>query len=101
MRSIALQRGANVGILQRGVTNIASPFSFNNKQSINIITVLESQKGHPGWPIRCIETGKKWLTQGSAAKDLGVSESVMSGHIQGKLPDIYGLHFERMSLIPA
>ena len=100
MRSTVLQRGAGVGILHSEVTNTASPFSFGNKQSINIITVLESQKGHPGWPVRCVETGQKWLSQGAAAKELGVSEGLMSGHVQGKIPDIFGLHIERMSLAP-
>lgn len=100
MRGTVLPRGAGVGILPRGVTNTTSPFSFGNKQSINIISVLESERGHPGWPVRCIETGQKWLTQGAAAKDLGVSEGLMSGHVQGKIPDIFGLHIERMSLVP-
>ena len=101
MRGTVLHSGAGVGILHSEVTNTASPFSFGNKQSINIITVLESQKGHPGWPIRCIETGQKWLSQGAGAEALDVSKSMMSSHISKNIPDnIHGLHFERMSLVP-
>lgn len=98
MRSNVLQRGAGISILPRGVTNTAS-FVFKNKQTINVITVVKrSGRGHPGWPVQNKETLRTFFTQGEAARWANSYESVMSGHLQGKIPDVNGLHFEHVSL---
>lgn len=98
MRSNVLQRGAGIGILPRGVTNTASQF-FTNRSTINVITVLErTGRGHPGYPVRNLETMHPFFSQGEAAKAFGISESALSGHLKGKIPDVSGLHFERVSL---
>lgn len=100
VRGTVLRSGAGVGILHSGVTNAPSQF-FTRNSTINIITVVESERGHPGWPIKCVETGQKWLKQGAAAFANDVSPSMMSTHITKNIPDnIHGLHFVRTSLTP-
>ena len=98
VRSNILQRGMREEGLQRGPFNAAS-FVFSNKQTISVTTVLDRDgRGHPGWPVRNLETKQIFFSQGEAARAFDVSESVLSGHLKGKIPDVYGLHFERVSL---
>lgn len=99
MRSNVLRGGACESGLRGGPTNTAS-LVFRNKQTINVTTVLDREgRGHPGWPVRNVETKQVYLTQGAAAKAAGVTESLMSAHINGKFPDIDGLHYERVNLL--
>lgn len=59
-------------------------------------TVYNGTRGHPGFITRCIETGELFLTQSSAARSVGSSNSIMSTHLNGKLEDVNGYHFERV-----
>ena len=54
-------------------------------------------RGHPGWPVRNLETKHVFLSQKEAANAFNIPESLMSGHINGKFPDVDGLHFERIN----
>lgn len=85
-----------------GPTNTASfSFMFKSPQKINIATVVDREgRGHPGWPIRNIETKAISLSQRSAAKAFDIPEGRLSGHLKGRYPDVDGLHFERVNLIP-
>lgn len=101
MRGTRLQGGLGTSGLQGGPSNTAS-LIFRNKQIIKITTVLDREgRGHPGWPVRNLETKRIFLSQKEAADAIGVPESLMSAHVTGKFPDIDGLHFERVNLIPA
>lgn len=98
MRSNIAQRGMGGGNAQRGLNNTAS-FIYGKNHVVNVTTVLDREgRGHPGWPVRNIETKRNFLSQVEAAKYFDVSESVLSGHLNGKFPDVNGLHFERISL---
>lgn len=98
MRSSGLRGGPCAKGLRGGPGNTASQF-FNNKSTINITTVIEREgRGHPGWPVRNLETKQVFLTQKDAADAFNIPESLMSGHVNGKFPDIDGLHFERINL---
>jgi hypothetical protein len=100
MRSNGLQGGPYVEGLRGGPENIAS-FNFRNSQTINVTTVIDRDgRGHPGWPVRNLETKHIFLSQKEAAKAFDIPQSLMSGHINGKFPDIDGLHFERVNLVP-
>jgi len=103
VRSSIAQRGIREGLnAQRGLTNTASYFSFGNKQTINITTVLDREgRGHPGWPVRNLEFKKVFFSQREAANTFDISEGILSLHLQGKLPDAGGLHFERVNLVPS
>lgn len=83
-----------------GSANIASHFSFGDK-TINITTVLNrAGRGHPGWPVQNLETNQVFFSQKQAADAFGISETFLSGHLQGKYPDANGLHFQRVNLVP-
>ena len=98
MRGNTAQGGVDVNAAQGGTIDIAS-LIYRNKGTINAITVMEREgRGHPGWPCRNVETGKNFLSQRDAANYYGVPEGILSAHINGKFPDVDGLHFERVNL---
>jgi hypothetical protein len=83
----------------RGVPTNTASFNFRNKQTVNVTTVLDREgSGHPGWPVRNLETKRIFFSQKDAAKTYDIPESVLSAHLKGKFQDVDGLHFERVSL---
>lgn len=77
------------------------PLTFFSKQgeiTTNIINVLERDgRGHPGYIVHCKETGDVFASQKQAADAFNIPSAVLSLHIRGKLDDVNGLHFERIS----
>lgn len=72
------------------------PLSFFSKQSNNVIAVIEKEgPGHPGYITHCVETGKDFATQGEAARAYGINSKTMSWHMNNKLENANGLHFNR------
>lgn len=98
-----IMRGRHAGI--QGVpdgrdTVTMRPFNFLSPIN-NVTTVIEREgRGHPGYIVRCIETGEYFLSQNEAAKKIGTYPSLISGHLQGKFPDVDGFHFERLGMMP-
>lgn len=100
MRGNAARGAAGEGSARGAVTNTSS-FLFRSPQTVNVLTVVEREgRGHPGWPVRNLETKRIDLSQKSAAQHFGIPEKVLSGHLNGKFDDVDGLHFERVSLTP-
>lgn len=92
-------RGAMGDSGVRGAPTNTASFTFRNKQTINVTTVLDREgRGHPGWPVRNIETKRIFFSQREAADTFDISYSALSGHLNGKFSDVDGLHFERISL---
>jgi|KBSMisStaDraftv2_1062788.scaffolds.fasta_scaffold27891_6 hypothetical protein len=88
-------RGRTVAGFAASEVNIR-PFAFFSKQ--NVVTVIEREgRGHPGYLVKCLETGDIFRTQGDAARALGVDGKTMTRHILGDLPHVNDLHFERLS----
>lgn len=101
MRSNTARGGVLDDVARGGAINKAS-LIFRNSQNINVTTVLDREgRGHPGWPVRNLETKKVFLSQREAAQAFGIAEGLLSGHLKGKFPDVDGLHFERINLMPA
>jgi len=103
VRSNAAQGGAGGGNAQGGLTNTASrSFLIKSPQTIiKTINVLERDgRGHPGYPIRNLETKHIEFSQKAMADYFGISEGLLSGHLNGKFPDVDGLHFERVNFVP-
>lgn len=101
MRSIAAQGGASEDNAQGGLINTAS-LIFKSTQTVNVVTVLDREgRGHPGYPVRNLETKRVFLSQKDAAEAFKIPEGLLSGHINGKFPDVDGLHFERVNLMAA
>lgn len=95
-RHAVLQRGAD-GPDVATMRSLCFNFFSNQKDSGNVTaTILREGRGHPGYITRWLEEMIDYETQGLAAKEHGVSSSVMSGHLQGKLPDVNGQHFVRV-----
>lgn len=98
VRSNTAQRGVSECAAQLGNANTAS-FTFRSPQTINITTVVDRDgRGHPGWPVRNLEMNRIFFSQREAASAFDISEGALSGHLQGKYPDVAGLHFERVNL---
>jgi len=98
LRDNIAQRGMGEGNAQRGLTNTVS-FIFKSPQTMKITTVLDREgRGHPGWPVRNLETKRVDLSQKAAADFFGINEGILSGHLKGKFEDANGLHFERVNL---
>lgn len=81
----AQSRGFSFALYMRNVGNATA-------------TVHTGKKGHPGFVTRCLETGALFPSQNKAAEAMGVSPSVMSGHLSGALGSVNDLHFERVFL---
>lgn len=76
------------------------PLSIFANQKNNIVTVIEREgRGHPGYLIKCLETGEIFSSQAVAADAAGTSPWFMSGHINGRFPDVNGRHFDRVSVV--
>jgi hypothetical protein len=76
-------------------------FSFMGKNSNNksIVNVIEREgRGHPGYIVRCLENEIGYLSQKLACDDLDINYKHMSDHLNGRRPDINGLHFERIKV---
>lgn len=76
------------------------PFNlFSNRCNVNVVNVLEREgRGHPGYIVRCLETGTEFFSQKKAASNENVSDAIMSLHLRGKIDDINGYHFERLQV---
>lgn len=95
MRGIASQhidRG-NAVIAKRGIAVQGKSVVMNNVSYIS-----SRRQGAPSWVVRCIETGEIFTSQLSAAKELGISSSDLSQHLNGRKEHAQGFHFERICL---
>lgn len=65
------------------------------RQTNVVVTELE-RHGHPGYLVRCEETGGVFASQNRAAEACGISPANLSQHLNGKYESAGGLHFERL-----
>lgn len=87
------------GVLDGPAKVAVSPLAFFSHQTNNVVAVIEREgRGHPGYPVWCSETNESWPTQNAAAKGLGVYPSLVSGHLNGKFPDVDGKHLHRVNV---
>jgi len=83
--------------LQRGSVFVR-PLNFLSRNN-NVVSVVEREgRGHPGYIVRCIETGDMFLSQKEVAKAYNCPDSILSMHLRGKIPDFAGHHFERVGI---
>ena len=79
------------------MTVFVRPFAFLSKQTI-VNVIHREGRGHPGYMVLCRETGDVFSSQAEAAAEIGTSAQNMSSHLNGRFSDVYGLHFERLSV---
>jgi len=78
-RTTQINTGCAVNNIETDVTNIYQLVSrFGNKL------------GHPGNAVLDLNTGERWEAQHLAAKNLGVSDSRLSKHLNGDKPNLNG-----------
>jgi hypothetical protein len=74
------------------------PFSLFSKQDNQIVTTIHnSTRGHPGFRVLNLEHMIDFNTQGETAKAFGISPAMLSSHLNGKIDNVNGLHFERIA----
>lgn len=73
------------------------PLSFLSKQDNVVNVVARTGRGHPGYLIRCLDTNEYFSSQREAASVFGISETLLSKHLSGKLENAEGYNFERLS----
>jgi len=73
------------------------PISVLSKQNV-LAVVYKGGPGHPGFPVWCIETGEGFVNQAAAARSANISNGIMSKHLNGVLPHVRDLHYERLSI---
>jgi hypothetical protein len=92
-RYVSLHKGLNgpAGATVRSL-NIFS-------KSGDVVTTIHSGgRGNPGFRVHNFEHNLDFDTQGAAARTFNIPENVMSLHLNKKIPDAYGWHFERISV---
>jgi hypothetical protein len=73
------------------------PLSFFSKQENLVKIVNRSGHGRPGYLIHSLNTDEYFASQREAASIFGISETLLSKHLSGKLPDAEGYNFERLT----
>ena len=74
------------------------PLSFLSKQD-NVVKVINKYGiGRPGYLIHSLDTNEYFSSQREAASVFGISESLLSKHLSGKLENAEGYNFERLHL---
>lgn len=57
-------------------------------------STVNNYYGHSTKIVKCLETGEIWETVGEAARAAGVSQPVMSKHLNGHTDHVYNNHYE-------
>lgn len=69
------------------------------KNSVLTFATYARDHGPPSYLIECVETGEKFLSQSDTAKQMGLSASRLSAHLNGHREDVKGYHFVRLAMI--
>jgi hypothetical protein len=74
------------------------PLSFLSKQG-NVVKVINKYgRGRPGYLIHSLNTNEYFSSQREAASVFGISESILSKHLAGKIENAEGYMFERICM---
>lgn len=98
---VFLAGGITIGYLIKGrpiINNITGRNIVNNVNSPNAISTILERRGHPGYIVRCTETGEVFASQNRCAEMMGVSANSLSKHLNGQAEHVNNLHFERLGL---
>lgn len=61
----------------------------------HVVTTLV-RRGHPGYLVRCLQTGEVFASQNRAAAAMGINRGDLSSHLNGKYASAGGYVFERL-----
>ena len=71
-------------------------FKWKSPTTNNIMQTVMERRGHPGYVVRCLETGKKFASQNQAASEMGLNAGNLCSHLNGKYAHVQGFTFERL-----
>lgn len=61
----------------------------------NLVKINVNDTGRPGYLVYSVDFDKYFPTQTKTAETFGISNSTLSRHLNGHIPDAKGFHFER------
>lgn len=93
-----LANGGVYGLETADTSATMRPFSFLSYQTNSITIKSQTGAGRPGYLVHSLDTGDWFSSQRIAAKFFGISESILSKHLSGKIPNADGFVFERVPL---
>lgn len=99
-----IMKGRMNDVVEEGAQNVAKLERLVNLENsvvngdINVISNITQlvRRGHPGFRIRCIETGEEFASIRRAAELLDISRTALREHLNGIRPDVKGLTFENL-----
>jgi hypothetical protein len=68
------------------------------KENVFLIHTYERWTGPPSWMVRCVETGRVFTSQRAAAHEMGISQGVLTSHLNGRAEHVGGYHFVRVAM---
>jgi hypothetical protein len=74
-----------------------SPLLIFAKTNNVVTTVHNGTRGNPGFMTRNLDYHLEFSTQADAARAFNISPSKLSSHLNGHMPNVDGLHFERLT----
>ena len=94
---LGLATGVGLGLLvgRNGINVNFSGVNYKGSVAQTIINELE-RRGHPGYVVKCVETGESWASQARAAEVMKIDPGKLSRHLNGTMQHVNGLHFERL-----
>jgi len=92
----ALAIGGAYGLKTADTSVTMRPLCFLSNQN-NVVKVINKYgTGRPGYLIRNLATNEYFSSQREAAAIFDISESLLSKHLAGKIPNVDGYQFERI-----
>jgi hypothetical protein len=73
------------------------PLSFLSNRQTVVTVVAREGRGHPGYIVRCLETGNVFVSQNQAADAMNIPKHILSKHLTGEFADACGWHLERLA----
>lgn len=94
--------GLTAGLLLSGGNQKVIVDSFNfallkwHSPTTNIVTTELVRRGHPGFLIKCLETGETFASKTRACDVMNVNHAELNKHLNGAIEAVKGLHFENL-----
>jgi hypothetical protein len=98
---ICLAVGVTTGIVLSRSTQIAitNPALMNWKPVSNVVQVQMVRPGPKAFVVQCVENQTTWPSMRAAAEAMNVNRAELINHLKGLIPDVNGLHFEKVAEI--
>lgn len=69
---------------------------INRSKNVEVVIKYLNARNYNANPVQCLDTGERWASQIEASIAKHIAPYVMSQHLNGKIPNANGLHFERV-----